>query len=90
MPTLRRQPGGPRTARLFASNGWYVGGVDVNADGLRALEQELGWDNCMIRELDVTNRDAFRSFVLTFLEHAEVLDPPELRDDVVAWLESVP
>ena len=31
---------GLETARLFASNGWYVGGVDVNTDGLRALEQE--------------------------------------------------
>ena len=34
----------------------------------------------------VTNRAAFRSFVLSFLEHAEILDPPELRDDLVAWL----
>ena len=37
-------------------------------------------------ELPVTNRAAFRSFVLSFLEHAEVLEPPELRDDLVAWL----
>ena len=57
---------GLETARLFASNGWYVGGVDVNADGLRALEQELGWDNCMIRELDVTNRDAYRQTLADF------------------------
>lgn len=35
----------------------------------------------------VTNRDAFRSFVLGFLEHAEVLDPPELRADLVGWLQ---
>ena len=40
-------------------------------------------------ELPVTNRAAFRSFVLSFLEHAEVLDPPELRADVVDWLERV-
>lgn len=39
---------------------------------------------------DVTHRDGFRSFLLGFLEHAEVLEPDELRRDVVAWLESVP
>ena len=39
--------------------------------------------------LTVSNRDAFRSFVLGFLDHAEVLSPPELRDDMVAWLQEV-
>jgi proteasome accessory factor B len=43
-------------------------------------------DGGVVVELPVTNRAAFRSFVLSFLEHAEVLDPPELRDDLVAWL----
>jgi predicted DNA-binding transcriptional regulator YafY len=38
-------------------------------------------------ELTITNRAAFRSFVLEFLEHAEVVSPPEVRADVVAWLE---
>jgi proteasome accessory factor B len=36
--------------------------------------------------LTVSNRDAFRSFVLDFLDHAEVVSPPELRDDMVRWL----
>lgn len=39
---------------------------------------------------EVTHLDGFRSFLLGFLEHAEVLSPPEIRDDVRAWLESVP
>ena len=43
-------------------------------------------DGTVVVELPVTNRAAFRSFVLSFLEHAEVLEPPELRDDLVAWL----
>lgn len=43
----------------------------------------------VIVELTVTNRAAFRSFVLGFLEHAEVLEPPDVRADVVAWLEAV-
>ena len=33
--------------------------------------------------------DAFRSFVLDFLDHAEVLSPPELRDDMVRWLQEI-
>jgi proteasome accessory factor B len=40
-------------------------------------------------EVTVTNRGAFRSFVLGFLEHAEVLEPPELRGDIVEWLERI-
>ena len=48
------------------------------------MEEEA--DGSVVVELPVTNRAAFRSFVLSFLDHAEVLEPPELRDDLVAWL----
>ncbi len=44
-------------------------------------------DGAVVVELPVTNRAAFRSFVLSFLEHAEILSPPELRADLVAWLD---
>lgn len=40
-------------------------------------------------EMTVANRHAFRSFVLGLLDHAVVLHPPELRDDLVAWLRTV-
>lgn len=43
-------------------------------------------DGSVIVELAVTNRDSFRSFVLTFLDHAEVLAPPQLRQDMIEWL----
>lgn len=43
-------------------------------------------DGSVVLALDVTNRDAFRSFALGFLDHAEVLAPPGLRADMVAWL----
>jgi len=43
-------------------------------------------DGSVVVELPVTNRAAFRSFVLSFLDHAEVLEPAELRDDLIAWL----
>lgn len=37
----------------------------------------------------VANQGAFRSLVLGYLEHAEVVDPPELRAAIVEWLEQV-
>ena len=39
--------------------------------------------------LRVSEPAALRSFVLEFLEHAEVLEPEWLRDDIVAWLEAL-
>jgi predicted DNA-binding transcriptional regulator YafY len=44
-------------------------------------------DGSVVLTVTVTNRSAFRSFVLGFLDHAEVLDPPELRDELISWLE---
>ena len=46
-------------------------------------------DGAVVLSLAVSNREAFRSFVLGFLDHAEVLHPPELRRDLVHWLEAV-
>ncbi|MDH4146113.1 MAG: WYL domain-containing protein [Acidimicrobiia bacterium] len=53
--------------------------------GAEAVEERRA-DGSAIFRIPVANRQAFRSFALTFLEHAEVLSPPELRDDVVGWL----
>ncbi len=46
-------------------------------------------DGSVVIEVAVTNEDAFRSFVLTFLEHAEILEPPEIRASMIRWLEQV-
>jgi NAD(P)-dependent dehydrogenase (short-subunit alcohol dehydrogenase family) len=51
---------GRETARLFAAKGWFVGGYDVNEGGLETLREELGEDNCLVRRLDVTDRDDYR------------------------------
>ncbi len=59
-------------------------------------ERELGSQRIVERhadgsiEFDVpcSNRPAFRSWVLGYLEHAEVLAPDDVRADIVAWLES--
>jgi proteasome accessory factor B len=45
-------------------------------------------DGGVVVELDVRNPEAFRSFVLSFLDHAEVLEPPELRQSMIDWLEA--
>ena len=57
---------GLETARLFHSKGWFVGGYDVNGEGLAALEKELGADNCVVAKLDVTDKKAYDAAVASF------------------------
>jgi predicted DNA-binding transcriptional regulator YafY len=47
-------------------------------------------DGAVVVQLEVRNPDGFRSFVVGFLHHAEILDPPALRKDLLRWLERVP
>ena len=60
----------------------------VRAAGQGAVRERRP-DGGVVLALTVTNRGAFRSFVLGFLDHAEVLAPDELRRDVVGWLEQL-
>ena len=46
-------------------------------------------DGSAVLTLRVRDPAALRSFVMEFLEHAEVLDPQWLRDEVVTWLEAL-
>jgi proteasome accessory factor B len=46
-------------------------------------------DGSVVVELPVTNTDAFLSFVLGLLDAAEVIAPPELRDEVRARLDEI-
>ena len=59
----------------------------LGADAIITDETTAAGDR--IVELTVTNRAALRSFVLGFLEHAEVLEPADVRADVVEWLQAV-
>lgn len=94
---------GPSTAVPGQARGtWELGADDpvrarvrIDAPQARWAVQHVGPDRVVASddagvevELPVTNRAAFRSFVLSFLEHAEVLEPPELREDLVTWLEA--
>jgi proteasome accessory factor B len=73
--------------------------VTLRLDGPHrdALVAELGPDATVVKdtktsitvELVVTNRAALRATVLTFLEHAEVLGPEDVRAEFVAHLERV-
>ncbi|WP_375427173.1 SDR family oxidoreductase [uncultured Sphingomonas sp.] len=59
---------GRETALLFAQKGWFVGGYDVNAAGLEALEGEIGADDGLFAQLDVTDADAFSATMIAFGE----------------------
>ncbi len=48
--------------------------------------REIRADGSVVFEVAVTSTAAFRSFVLGFLEHAEILAPERLRRDMVEWL----
>lgn len=57
---------GRETAKLFSAKGWFVGGFDVNEAGLASLQQELGPENCVVRRLDVTDREDYRAALAEF------------------------
>ncbi|HUZ09741.1 MAG TPA: WYL domain-containing protein [Acidimicrobiales bacterium] len=44
-------------------------------------------DGSVVLRLGVTSTDAFRSWVLGLLDHAEVIGPPPLRAAIVDWLD---
>ncbi len=56
------------------------------ADSLRSCDSSEASDGSRIFNVPVTNWPAFRSFVLSFLDHAEILEPPECRAAMVDWL----
>lgn len=83
---------------------WLLGGDEVitavvTVDAVLAgkLASELGEDSVRERRADgstvfafsVTNRAAFRSWLMGLHHHAEVVGPPELRAEVVEWLEAM-
>lgn len=91
VPGLRLEPweiglDAPVTARLL-----------VDPEVAPAVAHHLGSDavvaanddGSLVFELQVTNPAGFRTFVLGLLDHAEVLSPPEARDDLVRWLRAI-
>ena len=83
---------------------WRLGNDDPVVVDLRVDASQASWARRLAGEgavtrtgpagdvhlrLEVTNREGFRSFVLGLLDHAEVVSPPEVRDEVVSWLEAI-
>ncbi len=46
-------------------------------------------DGSLTLQIPVANWDALRSWLIDLGEHAEILDPPELREAFVAWLQEL-
>lgn len=72
--------------RLLVDAG-HVAGVVERLGEEAIVERRAGGD--AVVEMSVNDRSALRSYVLGFLEHAEVLDPPDLRAELVSWLEAI-
>jgi proteasome accessory factor B len=91
------RPGGPIDPWRLGEGEPVLAQLAVDAEQAPWVVDHLGGaslvehraDGSVVVELPVTNSESFRSFALTFLEHAEVLGPPELRADMVAWLEEL-
>jgi predicted DNA-binding transcriptional regulator YafY len=98
-------PAGFDPRRAFPADAKMIGEGDgptealvaIDADRARAVVQELGADAVVRRNADQSivvrvpcaNRWVFRSWLLGFVEHAEVLEPIELRDEMLAWLDDL-
>jgi proteasome accessory factor B len=91
VPGARVEPwqlgeGEPLIARVLVDG--QQAAIAIGEAGANAVVEERD-DGSVVFEMSVTNVDGFRSFALGFLEHAEVLSPPELRDDIVKWLQGL-
>ena len=51
--------------------------------------ESRGGDGSVIVRLGVAGFPALRSWILGLLDHAEILDPPEFRSELVAWLTAI-
>ncbi len=78
-------PGPPMRVRVRVDRGHET---ELVARAASAADVTAGEDSVVV-ELAVVNLDALCSFVLGFLDHAEVLSPPEARAAMVAWLEAI-
>lgn len=57
---------GSSTARLFKKNGWFVGCYDINESSLDELKSELGNEDIVYEQLDVTNKSQFEECLSNF------------------------
>lgn len=78
--------GAPQRVEVRADRGHDA---DLVARAARPADVSTEADGSRVVELSVVNLDALRSFVLGYLDHAEVVSPPAARTAMVEWLEAI-
>ena len=76
----------PVAARLLVDQDRVEGAARQLGPNVTA---EPGPDGSVIFTVPVVRYDAFRSFVLGLLDHAELLEPVGWRDDLTSWLQTL-
>lgn len=78
--------GDPVTARVRVDAG-LAGWVEADLGSDAVVEREDS--GALVVELGVTSPAGLRSWLLGFLDRAELISPPELRSEMVSWLEAM-
>lgn len=88
---------GPLQAWEFGSDRQVIARLLVDESHASAAARFLGpdvsadrrSDGSVVFDVPVVRTEAFRTFVLGFLEHAEILGPVELRQEMIDWLRAI-
>ena len=75
---------GPSTAARVLIDAELASAVMAEDPELRVIETRQ--DGSLVLELDVRNPGGLRSFMMNFLDRAEILSPEEYRSEIVLWL----
>jgi predicted DNA-binding transcriptional regulator YafY len=85
-PKLIGADAAPSDARVLVDASRAASALaEVSDDRVRARHD----DGSIEIDVPYTNLPAFRSWLLGYLEHAEVLEPDDVRADVIGWLEGM-
>ena len=91
LPGVRLRPwelgDGPATAAHVLLDETVAGPVLAEDPDLVVSDRRD--DGSVVVELQVRSTAGLRSFVLSHLDRAELLDPPSLRQDLVDWLQAI-
>lgn len=86
LPAWQMGDGEPIVTRVLIDQDQASLAIDQTGESAVVAKNE---DGSVVLELHITNKDAFRSFVLGFLDHAEVIEPQVMRDDMKHYLQEV-
>ena len=86
-PWSQGEPGEGATTIRVLVDPLYAWRVASEVGDDRVVERR--GDGSVVVEVAVTSNEVARSWVLSFLEHAEVLAPESFRHEVITWLEGI-